>query len=292
MEKQTPDLLWKEIIEDLFEDFLRFFMTDLYSNIDFAKGYQFLDNELANIVDKTIKGKKLSDRLVKVHLKDGTENWILVHLEVQGYYEKEFSERMFKYFYRIYDKYSKKIVAFAIFTEDRKDYQPAKFDYSFYETELNYKYKTYKILDQKEEKLLASDNPFALVVLAGLYQLKGEQEGKEKKLEFKEKLFDLLTEKGYSRKKVYMIFKFLDGLLYLPDELEDKFYQDINEKLGGADKLGISEEMTNLYQTAKNKGKLEMVKNLLDLHVELDKIVAASGLSKEEIEEIKKKARH
>lgn len=60
--------------------------------------------------------------------------------------------------------------------------------------------------------------------------------------------------------------------------------------------MGISEEMTNLYQTAKNKGKLEekseMVKNLLDLQVELDKIVAASGLSKEEVEEIKKKARH
>ncbi|SNY48234.1 hypothetical protein SAMN06265827_1733 [Orenia metallireducens] len=56
--------------------------------------------------------------------------------------------------------------------------------------------------------------------------------------------------------------------------------------------MGISEEMTNLYQTAKNKGKLEMVKNLLDLEVELDKIVAANGLSKEEVEKIKKKARH
>ncbi|SNY41093.1 hypothetical protein SAMN06265827_1282 [Orenia metallireducens] len=56
--------------------------------------------------------------------------------------------------------------------------------------------------------------------------------------------------------------------------------------------MGISEEMTNLYQTARNKEKLEMVKNLLDLEVELDKIVAASGLSKEEIEEIKKKAKH
>lgn len=80
-----PDLLWKEIIEDLFEDFLRFFLPDLYPKVDFSKGYEFLDNELANIVDKTLEGKKMSDRLIKVFLKDGTENWILVHLEVQGY---------------------------------------------------------------------------------------------------------------------------------------------------------------------------------------------------------------
>jgi hypothetical protein len=48
MEREMPDLLWKEIIEDLFEDFLNFFMPKLYQQVDFSQGYEFLDNELAN----------------------------------------------------------------------------------------------------------------------------------------------------------------------------------------------------------------------------------------------------
>ena len=39
--------------------------------------------------------------------------WILVHIEVQGYADKEFPERMFRYFYRIFDKYNEKIVTFS-----------------------------------------------------------------------------------------------------------------------------------------------------------------------------------
>ncbi|PRX31085.1 hypothetical protein BX659_106118 [Orenia metallireducens] len=78
---------------------------------------------------------------------------------------------MFKYFYRIYDKYNKKIVALAIFTEDRKGYKPSSFDYDFHGTKLSYHYNNYKILEQQESELLDSDNPFAMVILARLYSL-------------------------------------------------------------------------------------------------------------------------
>lgn len=71
--REMPDLLWKEIIEDLFEDFLEFFMPKLYDEVDFSQGYEFLDNELANIMDKTLEGKRMADRLVKVYRK-GSEN--------------------------------------------------------------------------------------------------------------------------------------------------------------------------------------------------------------------------
>ncbi|WP_459844366.1 Rpn family recombination-promoting nuclease/putative transposase [Halanaerocella petrolearia] len=42
----------------------------------------------------------------------------------------------------------------------------------------------------------------------------------------------------------------------------------------------------------KREGKREMAKNLLNVGVEIDKIVEASGLSEKEIKEIKKKTRH
>jgi hypothetical protein len=61
----------------------------------------------------------------------------MVHLEVQHENEGFFAERMFRYFYRIYDKYNKKIVSLVVFTGDSKSY-PLKFDYNLYKTELLY----------------------------------------------------------------------------------------------------------------------------------------------------------
>jgi len=161
------DSSWKDIIEDLFEDFLLFFAPDLFAEVDFEQGYRFLDKELSQIFPGQ-GGKKILDKLIEVGLKNGKEKWILVHVEIQGYYEEEFSERMFKYFYRVYDKFQKKIFALAIFSDSYKGFKPNKFKYSFYDTKLIYQYRTYKILEHSEMELLKRDNPFALAVLAGL----------------------------------------------------------------------------------------------------------------------------
>jgi hypothetical protein len=58
---------------------------------------------------RSLKGAKYVDKLVKVHLKDGKEEWLLVHIEVQGYPDEEFSERMFRYFYKIFDRHGKRV---------------------------------------------------------------------------------------------------------------------------------------------------------------------------------------
>jgi predicted transposase/invertase (TIGR01784 family) len=252
-------------------------------------------------MDKTLEGKKMADRLVKVYLKDGRENWILVHLEVQGYYEVEFSSRMFKYFYRIYDKYNKKIVALAIFTEDRENYKPNSFDYDFHGTKLNYEYNSYKILEQREEELLKLNNPFAMVILAGLYTLKSKGQD-ELRYNFKKKLFRLLIDRGYSRRKIYNIFEFLDGILFLPNDLELKFRDDINNNIGGDEVM--SKELTNLYQVGKSEGrlegksegklegKLEVAKKLLEKKMDIDDIIEVTELSKEQIKLIKERNQH
>ncbi|WP_425058539.1 hypothetical protein SCACP_31970 [Sporomusa carbonis] len=40
------DSLWKIIIEDIFEDFLAFFLPDVHAAVDFSRGYEFLDKEM------------------------------------------------------------------------------------------------------------------------------------------------------------------------------------------------------------------------------------------------------
>ena len=103
------DELWKTVIERLFHEFLYLFLPELGAMVDFGRGYSFLDKELQRIGLPYRKGKKFVDKLVKVHLKNGEEKWILFHVEVQGQDVADFNERMFIYFYRIFDKYRVKI---------------------------------------------------------------------------------------------------------------------------------------------------------------------------------------
>jgi len=46
MEQDSP---WKEVVEEFLEDFLFTFFLDIYKEIDFSKGYEFLDTELQQI---------------------------------------------------------------------------------------------------------------------------------------------------------------------------------------------------------------------------------------------------
>lgn len=74
-----------------------------------------MDKELEQLFPTEInEAPKFVDKLVKVFSKDGSEEWILVHVEVQGYDDPNFAKRMFTYFSRILDKYGKPITAISI----------------------------------------------------------------------------------------------------------------------------------------------------------------------------------
>lgn len=47
--------------------------------------------------------------------------------------------------------------------------------YEIFGTTLTYDYNTYRIASQSETKLLQSQNPFALAVLAGIYVIKSKK---------------------------------------------------------------------------------------------------------------------
>src|SRR5699024_8764934 len=106
---------------NLFDDFLHFYFTDADQLFDMKKGFQFLDKELEQLFPTDeMKAPKYVDKLVKVYRKDGTEEWLLIHIEIQGYRDKEFTKRVFTYWYRILDRYNKPVTTFVIFTDSNK----------------------------------------------------------------------------------------------------------------------------------------------------------------------------
>ena len=60
------DSPWKEIIEQYFPDFMRFFFKQAYGEIDWKRPYAFLDQELQKIIPDSETGNRRVDKLVKV----------------------------------------------------------------------------------------------------------------------------------------------------------------------------------------------------------------------------------
>ncbi|WP_144264078.1 RpnC/YadD family protein [Filimonas lacunae] len=89
-----------------------------------------MDKELHEITPgEIIQHPRFVDKLVKAWYKDGTESWLLIHIEVQWYRDSQFAERMFTYFYKIRDRYKREVTSLAIFTDNDAKYHPNKFEY-------------------------------------------------------------------------------------------------------------------------------------------------------------------
>jgi predicted transposase/invertase (TIGR01784 family) len=217
------DELWKNIIEKLFPHFLSFFMPELSADVDLAQGYEFLDKELQKIKLKGKKGKKFADKLVKVRLKDGAEKWLLIHVEVQGKHEEDFGQRMFRYFYRIYDKHDVDITALAVLTY--KTDQQYDFNYDVYGSAVTYRFNTAFIANYSETELQNNKNPFALVCLAVQYDNRFRDD-EEKKFRLKRGMIKMLRDRGYKKEAIIELLEFIDDAIQITDTMKNKIFDE------------------------------------------------------------------
>jgi hypothetical protein len=161
------DTLWKGILEPFFYDFLSLVDPKLAATIDTNMEITFMDKEL--IPHRPFAGnkfeQKIVDKLVKLYTVAGNKEYIILHLEVQDQYRKNFNERMYRYFNRLYDRYKTPITALAIFTEPNNIERDNVFKINCCGTSLRYTFNTYKIALQDDNVLMQHNNPFALVVL-------------------------------------------------------------------------------------------------------------------------------
>jgi len=250
------DILWKDIIELFIDEFVDFFMADLYPKIDFKQVPVFKDKELDKIFgDGKPKDVRRCDKLVQLHLKDGNKCWILVHIEVQQELNNTLPKRMFRYFYRIYDRYeekSKGIEAIAILLNrtGKNKYNTYKYEYG--KTTINYNYRTFALFETSEEELIRNKNVFSIVILASRYAIQFKDDEK-RRTAFKFKLARLAFERKYDKQKIVDLLGFVYYVINLSDEEETKFKNTVNIKLDAMEprtitfKEGMIDFLANVY---------------------------------------------
>ncbi|MFB8790095.1 MAG: transposase [Potamolinea sp.] len=218
------DSPWKEVIESYFPQFLEFFFPLAYREIDWAQPYEFLDTELQQLEPDAEIGKRLVDKVAKVWLIGGEEAWVLVHVEVQGQYEREFAQRMYTYNYRLFDRHKQRVISLAVLADEERNWRPASYGYELGGCRVSLEFPTVKLLDYEDdwENLEQSTNPFGIIVMAHL-KTKATHRNPESRLNWKLSLVRRLYERGYSRQDIIELFRFIDWLMVLPEELTLSF---------------------------------------------------------------------
>ncbi len=224
------DSPWKEVLEAYFPQAIQFFFPNTAALIDWQRPHQFLDKEFQKIIPDASIGRRYVDKLAKVWLVGGEEIWLLIHVEVQGTPEEDFSERMFSYNLRIYDCFRKGATSVAILCDADFQWRPKNFGFNYPDTRLEFEFGICKLLDYQNrfQELENSDNPFATVVMV---HLKTQQTVKnaEQRKSWKFSLIKRLYEKGFQEKDIRNLYRFIDWVMILPKALEAEFWQDFKE---------------------------------------------------------------
>jgi len=247
---QRDDTLWKAILEDIFDDFLRYFIPDADTYFAMERGFEFLDKELEQLFppENDEFQPRYVDKLVKVYTRQGDEQWVLIHIEVQGYPDPNFA-------YRILDKYQRPIAAFAILTDASPKFRPDAYEHTFLGTNLHYGFNAYKIADQSDELLNQSNNPFAMVVQTVKVALLGKKKSinGEKLLSLKIDLAKRLLNRQIPKNKIRVLMDFLRYYVRFEDaELYTKFEEQVGLLTNRTTTMGLEEF---LLQRAEKQGE-------------------------------------
>ena len=197
--------------------------------LDWTQGYTLLDKELQKVVRDATLGRRWADLLMRVTGLDGQDDWVLVHVEVQGEVKSDFAERMFIYNYRLYDRHARPVVSFAVLGEPKSG-EFGVFGYERWGCRMALQFPVVSLTEYRARwaELESSSNPFAVVTQA---HLKAQETAGSHEARYRAKLALIrsLYRRGYQRSDILELFRFIDWVLALPEGLEDQLWTEIQQ---------------------------------------------------------------
>jgi len=265
------DSSWRRILDKLLPEFLAFYFHEIYRAIDFEKGFEFLDKELQKILpQEDDTGQRVVDKLVKVFLRDGSEKWLLIHIEIQGYRESDFARRVYHCNYRIFDRLGEKVISVVLLTDDDPKFRENVYEISQLGFQLYFKFPMVKLLDYRDkwDELEHDPNPFAIATMAFLKTVETQGNDQER-YQWKKQFLLELYRRGMSREMILALYEFIGVIMALPQVKDEALYEEIKptteEKqmsvLAVAERVGIKKGR----EEERVLGLREMISDILEI---------------------------
>ena len=293
--KNTPyDDTWKEALEKYLPAFLALCFPDLHQIIDWSQPYRSLDAQLQEIVRDAKLGTRLADKLFQVTLVEGVTTWLLIHVEAQGYYEAKFAERMFIYNYRIFDRFRHQVISLAVLGDETRSWRPTSYSYGQAGAKMTLEFLMVKLLDfeQRWSELEISSNLFAPIVMAHL-KSKATTREPATRAEWKLRVVRGLYQRGYQRSDILELFRIIDWMMVLPEELQQEFKRQLQE-IREETEMPLLSQIELMAQEkgreeGKKEGREEVALNFLRMGLGVEQVAQGTGLSLEQIQKLQAK---
>ncbi|MFK7693348.1 Rpn family recombination-promoting nuclease/putative transposase [Paenibacillus sp. HJGM_3] len=241
------DRLFKELIQTFFREFMELFFPQASAGIDFDQ-LTFLSEEL--FTDVVAGERRRVDLLAQTKQRD--ENvLIIVHVEPQSYYQKDFAERMFIYSTRLYEKYRRRILPIGVFNYDGIRDEPDTFGWGFPFLEvMQYRFYTLELRKCDWRHFVRQNNPVAAALLSKMGYT--EDEKVQVKLEF----LRMLVRMELDPARMHLIAGFFHKYFTLNEREEMKLREEIR-MLDRQEESLLAKLRTHWEVDAESRGKIE-----------------------------------
>ncbi|MFM9966438.1 MAG: cytosolic protein [Planctomycetaceae bacterium] len=252
------DSPWKEVVERYFEPFMKFYFPIAHRQIDWTYPVEFLDKELQRVVRNSRQKRRIVDKLARVRLLDGREEWVLIHLEIQGTSEADFAERMYVCNYRLFDRYHRRVASMAVLTDSQTSWRPSHFGYELLGCQIRFDFPIVKLSDYRAElaKLREDRTPFAILTVAHLRTIETQKNPKARK-HWKLQIVKSLYAGGFQRQDVIELFRVIDWMMELPSDLSIEFDNDVAEFEEGTNMKYVTSIERNAIERSRQEGRQE-----------------------------------
>jgi len=120
------------------------------------------------------------------------------------------------------------VISLAVLGDERTDWRPSSYGYALGGCELSLRFPIVKLLDYEAQwqDLEESTNPFAVMVMAHL-KTKATRGKPQERQQWKWNLVRRLFERGYDQDDIRKLFRLVDWMMTLPNELQQSFEEQV-----------------------------------------------------------------
>jgi hypothetical protein len=165
-ERMDYDNLFKTVLHRYFWEALQILVPELYETADTSVDPVFLEQELQKITLDLGEGTNRTDVLVRIKLKNGCNELILTHIEVQRAGGGDLTVRMYRYKQMIYLQHGEEPVGVAVITAPRPRGEKRSYSWERFGVKVAYEYLNVLVIGLDDAVLLAEESRIGLILYA------------------------------------------------------------------------------------------------------------------------------